>query len=245
MKIHHILLLLGITTLLLGCPQSPPEHGILIFSKTEGFRHESIEPATAQLQYIGKRAHLFWTDHTEDATMFTSEILSKYKAVLFLSTTQDVLNESQQQAFKTYINNGGGFIGIHAATDTEYDWPWYNKLVGAYFESHPEGVQTANIRIKDSLHPSTASLPNPWTVTDELYNFKDISKDIHIIATIDESTYDGGNNGEFHPISWSQEYDGGRMFYTGLGHTTEMYSNDLFLAHLLGGISYVLNGDKN
>lgn len=245
MKLHYLFLLICIAPLLLACPQTPPPHGILIFSKTEGYRHESIEPAVAQLGYLGKTEKLFWTEHTEDATMFTSENLKSYSAVLFLCTTEDVLNETQQQAFKSYIQAGGGFIGVHSATDTEYDWPWYNALVGAYFDSHPDGYQTATIHIEDTLHAATKELPNPWTVTDELYNFKNISEDIHVLATIDESTYEGGTNGAFHPISWSQEFEGGRMFYTGLGHATEMYSNEVFLKHLLGGITYVLKGAKN
>ncbi len=238
MKAKHFFLLL-LAPLLLACPKSPPIDGILVFSKTEEFRHESIEVGTAVIRYMGK-LHNFWVESTEDASVFNSENLKRYKAVVFLNTTGDILNEEQQNAFKLFINNGGGFVGIHSATDTEYDWPWYGKLVGAYFESHPEGLHNAVTTISDSTHRSTVMLPNPWTRTDEWYNFKNLSPEIKVLVQIDEKSYDGGLHGDFHPISWYQEYDGGKMFYTAMGHDIESYREDLFMDHILGGIQYVL-----
>jgi type 1 glutamine amidotransferase len=212
---------------------------ILIFYKTKGFYHKSIPAGLAAIQKLGKENN-FTTDTTNNADVFTKDNLKKYNAVIFLSTTGDILDSGQQAAFENYIRTGGGFVGIHAATDTEYDWPWYNKLVGAYFESHP-AQQDAEIKVINRNHPSTKHLPEVWKRKDEWYNFKSINPDIKVLATLDESTYKGGKNGSNHPVIWYHEFDGGRSFYTELGHTDESFSEPLYLKHVLGGISYVTN----
>ncbi|GAA4443890.1 hypothetical protein GCM10023188_45070 [Pontibacter saemangeumensis] len=214
---------------------------ILVFSKTSGYYHESIPDGIAAIQKLG-REHNVMVDTTKNAAYFNPDSLQNYKAVVFLSTTMDVLDTVQQAAFEKYIQAGGGFAGIHAAADTEYDWPWYNKLVGAYFLSHPK-QQNATVRVKDKNHPSTSHLPDDWELFDELYNYKDINPEVNVLATLDESTYEGGENGENHPIVWYHDYDGGRAFYTGLGHTKESYSDSLFLPHIWGGITYAM-GEK-
>jgi len=238
MKLQNYLWLMIALPILVGCPKDPPKDRILVFTKTDGYVHESIGAGTAALGYLGK-TNEFGVVVSDDATDFNSENLKKYSAVAFLSTTGDVLNSEQEKAFTEFIQAGGGFVGIHAAADTEYDWPWYGKLVGAYFESHPE-QQQARIIIKDTTHLATRGIPNPWNHFNEWYNYKDISPNLNIIALLDEASYTGGTNGAIHPISWSQEYDGGKVFYTGLGHTVESYSDDTFLKHLAGGILYVL-----
>jgi len=211
---------------------------VLVFSKTEIFRHESIPAGIHSIQKLGAD-HAFSVQHSENAGLFVYDTLKQYDAVIFLNTTGDVLNNDQQEAFKKYINAGGGFVGIHSATDTEYDWPWYNKLVGAYFKSHPD-QQEAIIQISGHKHLSTKDLPKKWRLFEEWYNFKNISTSLIVLATLDESSYKGGENGVYHPIAWCQNYDGGKMFYTALGHRKETYSNPLFIKHLLGGILYVL-----
>lgn len=217
---------------------------ILVFSKTKGFRHNSIETGKSAIQQLGLKNN-FDVDTTENADAFTEENLKKYASVIFLSTTGDVLNDKQQIAFERYIQSGRGFVGIHAATDTEYDWPWYGKLVGAYFVSHPE-VQEARFVIKDKNHPSTKFFTDSvWMHKDELYNFKDINPDIKVLMTIDESTYKGGKNGKFHPFSWYHNYDGGRAFYTSMGHTKDSWQEEKFLNHLLGGIKYAIGNQKS
>lgn len=222
-----------------GGPEEPPR--ILVFSKTEGFRHESIGAGIEAIRKIAERDN-FIVDTTENADNFNEENLRRYNAVIFLNTTGDVLNKQQQNDFERFIQAGGGFIGVHAAADTEYDWPWYGRLVGGYFESHPNNpnVRTAMFNVIDKGHPATDSLPDTWERTDEFYNYKNIQEDLNVLVTIDESTYEGGTNGDFHPMSWYKEFDGGRMFYTGMGHTDESYSEPLFLKHLSGGIKYVL-----
>ena len=218
--------------------ESSDKQSLLIFTKTEGFRHASIATGIKAITRLAN-ANNIQTLHTEDARYFRSDRLSQFDAVMFLNTSGNILNEEQQNRFKTFIQNGGGFIGIHAAADTEFNWPWYGRLVGAYFKNHPP-IQKASIKITSSSHPATSFLPSPWERKDEWYNYKNISDSISVLLQLDESSYSGGENGHYHPISWYQQYDGGKAFYTGLGHTKASYSAPLFLKHLLGGITYVL-----
>lgn len=212
---------------------------ILVFSKTAGFHHNSIAAGIPAIIKLG-RENNFSVDTTTDASKFTDANLKQYAAVVFLSTTGDVLNDDQQKAFERYIESGKGFVGVHAATDTEYDWPWYNKLVGAYFKIHPK-QQDAVLNVVDTSFIATKGLPRVWKRFDEWYNFKDTHwDDVHVLITIDETSYTGGENGSFHPMSWYHSYDGGRAFYTELGHTDESYADPLYLGHLLGGIKYAI-----
>ncbi|HEX5172270.1 MAG TPA: ThuA domain-containing protein [Cyclobacteriaceae bacterium] len=218
---------------------------ILVFSKTSGYRHESIPDGIVALRKMADEHHLVM-DTTENAANFNEENLRNYHVVIFLSTTMDVLNKQQQNDFERFIQAGGGYVGIHAAADTEYDWPWYNGLVGAYFSSHPNNpnVREAEFYVTDPNHPATQGMPERFKRTDEFYNYKSIKDDLHVLVKIDESTYEGGTNGDNHPFSWYHEYDGGRAFYTGMGHTKETYTEPLFLNHLWGGLSWVLGGEK-
>jgi len=211
---------------------------LLVFSRTAGFRHDSIPDAIAAVRALGDQ-NGFLVDATEDPSVFTDSGLADYSAVSFLLTTGDVLNDSQQAAFERYIAAGNGFVGIHSAADTEYDWPWYGGLMGAYFASHPD-IQPAVVHREDANHPSTDSLPDVWVRTDEWYNFQTNPRDtpdIHVLASLDESSYSGGTMGD-HPIAWYQEYAGGRAWYTAGGHTRESYAEPLFLQHLLDGLEY-------
>lgn len=210
---------------------------LLVFSKTAGYRHASIKEGKIALLQLAKENN-FSVDTTEDATVFTYKNLKKYSAVIFLSTTGDVLNADQQAAFEKFIRSGKGFVGVHAATDTEYDWPWFAKLVGANFASHPK-TQKATLHVADKTHIATKHLPAVWERTDEWYNFKNINTATKVILTIDEKSYEGGKNGPDHPMAWYHVYDGGKSFYTALGHTPESFTDPLFLQHLLGGIKYV------
>lgn len=225
---------------LLGCiqPVLHAQTSVLVFSKTKGFHHDCIPDAKLALLQLG-RENGFAVDTTDDAAAFTPDNLKKYAAVIFCCTTGDVLDDQQQAAFEAYIRAGHGFVGIHAAADTEYEWPWYNKLVGAYFLSHPQ-QQTAKIIITDHNHPATSFLPDEWNRKDEWYNFKSINPEIKVLMKIDETSYTGGANGNDHPVCWYHTYDGGRAFYTALGHTRASYTDPLFLKHILGGIRYAI-----
>jgi len=210
---------------------------VLVFSKTTGFRHDSIAAGVQAVTELGQ-ANGFSVSATEDAGAFTTANLAQYEAVVFLNTTGDVLAAAQQTAFEAYIGDGGGFVGVHSAADTEYDWPFYGELVGAYFDSHP-AVQEADIHVEDRAHPGTAHLPRTWTRTDEWYDYRASPRpSAKVLASLDESTYSGGRMGDDHPITWCQEHAGGRSFYTGGGHTAASYSEPGFRTQLLGGIRY-------
>ncbi|MFI6758646.1 ThuA domain-containing protein [Micromonospora sp. NPDC050417] len=212
-------------------------YSVLVFSKTAGFRHGSIPSGIAAIQQLGA-ANGFTVDATEDATAFNDANLANYKAVIWLSTTGDVLDDTQQASFERYVKAGGGYVGIHAASDTEYNWPWYGGLVGAYFNAHPANQQ-ATVKVEDPAHPSTAGLPDKWSRFDEWYNFRTNPRaNVHVLASLDERSYTPGTGamGADHPTAWCQEYDGGRSWYTGGGHTNESYAEPQFLTHLLGGI---------
>lgn len=240
------ILLIAITTigLLIACSPKP-EPEILVFSKTAGFRHASIESGQVAIQKLGEK-NGFQVTLTEDASLFQEKELKKFHAVVFLNTTEDVLNDNQQLEFQRFIQAGGGFVGIHAAADTEYDWPWYGKLVGAYFNGHPSdpNVRAADIQCVHKEHMSTAHLPETWHRSDEWYNYKDINDQINVLLNLDENSYEGGTNGANHPIAWYHEYDGGRSWYTGGGHTNETFEEEDFLKHLLGGIKYAIGEGK-
>lgn len=217
---------------------------LLVFSKTGGFRHASIKDGKIALQKLATE-HGFSVDFTEDATAFTDANLAHYAAVIFLLTTGTILDDNQKAAFERYIRAGGGYVGVHSASDTEYNWPWYGGLVGAYFDrvhGHSKVTQ-ATLHVIDRTHPSTVMLPALWVRTDEWYNFASNPRGrVNVLMTIDESTYEGGTMGVDHPIAWYHEYEGGRAWYTALGHTSESYYEPLFLAHLWGGVMYAVGG---
>ncbi|WP_437919603.1 ThuA domain-containing protein [Sphingobacterium sp. LRF_L2] len=222
-----------------GIPFCQAQKKVLIFSKTTGFRHKSI-PKGIQVVSDILRAENIPTVATEDAAYFCTDSLKKFDAIIFLSTTGTILDADQKRAFQQFIQSGHGFVGIHAASDTEYEWPWYGELVGAYFNRHP-AVQEAKIDVVDRSHLSTAHLQQVWWHKDEWYDFKNVQDGLHILLRLDESTYDGGQMGKFHPIAWFRSFDGGRMFYTGLGHTKESYDVLEFQRHIIGGVKYVLS----
>ena len=215
---------------------------VLIFSRTTGFRHQSIPDGIAAVRELGE-AHGFEVSATEDPAAFDDGNLARYAAVVFMSTTGDVLDDAQKQAFERYIRGGGGFVGVHSAADTEYDWPWYGELVGAYFLSHPR-IQSARVVVEDREHISTRHLPEAFEFTDEWYEFRRNPREhVNVLLTLDEQSYEPRNPmGEDHPIAWYREFDGGRTWYTGLGHRRETFADERFRLHLLGGIMYAARG---
>lgn len=210
---------------------------LLVFSKTSAFRHQSIEAGKLAMLKMGYESD--WkVDTSEDASVFIAENLSRYRVVVFLNTSGDILNDEQQVAFQEYIKRGGGFIGIHAASDTEKDWPWYNNLVGAYFKGHPK-PQQAKYNVIGKEFPAVSFMPDEFQRFEEIYNFYNFKKElVNVIMTVDEKSYSGGNMGVFHPISWYHNYDGGRAFYTAWGHHPEAYREKLFLEHIAAAIKW-------
>lgn len=212
---------------------------VLVFSKTNGFRHDSIPAGIALIRSLGA-AHGFRVDASENAGLFTPQNLRGYGAVIFLNTTGDVLNNSQRAAFEAYIRGGGGWVGVHAAADTEQGWPFYGELLGrAWFRDHPE-IQAATLQVEDGTHPSTRHFPASFTFTDEWYSFQANPRGAaRVLLKIDETSYSPGAGamGD-HPIAWSRTLGSGRAWYTNLGHRSETYSDPLFAQHLLGGIQW-------
>lgn len=231
-----------------GVNGRPPTNGapatlenVLVFTRTLGYRHEAIGVGIQAIVTLGAQ-NGFAVESTEDPTLFTDAGLADFDVVVWLSTTMDVLDDTQQAAFERFIRAGGGWVGVHAAADTEYTWPWYGQLLGngAYFKSHP-AVQTANVNVADATHASTANLPASFQVEDELYNYQVNPRSaVTVLLTLDEGSYMPGVDamGADHPIAWFHEFEGGRAWYTGLGHQSALYQNPLFTQHLLGGIRW-------
>ena len=211
---------------------------ILVFSKTAGFRHDSIAEGITCFQELGRELG-FDVVATEDSSVFTAKRLAAVAIVVFLNTTGDVLDRTQEAAFESYIRGGGAWFGVHAAADTEYDWPFYGRLVGAYFKSHPE-IQSARINIEIKDHPSTRMLPGLWRRTDEWYTYRlSPRKGVTVLASLDEESFSGGGMNGDHPIAWCHEFEGGRALYTGGGHTKASYEEPKFRAHLKGALEWL------
>jgi cytochrome c len=226
--------------------KSPAEKPlVLVFSKTDGFRHASIEPGKIAFQKMADEKG-FAVEFSEDATQFNAVNLKRFSAVVFLNTTGDILNDGQQAEFERYIQAGGGYLGIHAATDCEYEWPWYGRLAGAFFLDHPNpnNIQKGKFYVVQKDHWATKGMPDTFERTDEFYSFKTIDPSIKVLVKIDEKSYQGGKNGDDHPMSWYHEFDGGRSFYTAMGHTDETFTEPLFLNHVWAGLHYVMGGDN-
>lgn len=228
-------LALPLATMLAGiAAAAPAPERMLIFSKTAGFRHESIPTAVATLRQLASDEGLV-ADHSEDASDFTDANLARYRVVVFASTTGEVLDPAQQRAFEGFVRNGGGFVGVHSAADTGYTWPWYGRLVGAWFQGHPPGLQSTRVQPERDGRPDGT----PWPIRDEIYNYRSNPRaQVQVVATVDEHLYEGGTMGADHPIAWCHPFDGGRAWYTGLGHDAAVYADPNFLAQLRQGLRY-------
>ncbi|MDQ3017063.1 MAG: ThuA domain-containing protein [Bacteroidota bacterium] len=209
---------------------------ILLFSKTGAYRHSSIEPGGQALQeYFAK--HNIDAVQSEDSSVFNGNNLLPYDVVIFFNTTGNILDSLQQISLMKHVRSGKGFVGIHSAADTEYDWPWFAGLIGVQFSDHPE-IQKATFVKFDTSHASVNFLPDRWMREDEEYNYRALPDSVHVVLGVDETTYKGGAHGDYHPISWYREYDGGRSFYTSMGHTVENYQDTLFLRHIMEAVKW-------
>ncbi|MFH8389554.1 MULTISPECIES: ThuA domain-containing protein [unclassified Streptomyces] len=209
---------------------------VLVYTRTTGYRHDSIPAAVGAVRALG-REHGFEADATEDPAAFEAP-LDPYAAVVFLSTSGEVLTPPGRDRLAAHVEDGGGFIGVHAAACTEYDWPHYGELLGARFDRHPD-LQPGRVLVEDRGHPATRLLPPVWEFTDEWYDFRSNPRDtdgVRVLARADETSYRGGGMGADHPLVWCREQGAGRVFYTALGHTAEAYEDPHFRRHLLGGI---------
>jgi type 1 glutamine amidotransferase len=213
--------------------------GILVFSRTTGYRHDSIPAGVAALSELGFDAY-----HSEDPRIFTGD-LSAFAAVVFLSTTGDVLGPDSRAGLRGFLATGGGFVGVHSAANTETGWPFFRGLIGSGFAGHP-ALQPGRVLVEDADHPATTGLPTVWDRVDEWYNFDtDPRPSVRVLLTVDERSYTGGSMGPGHPIAWAHEHEGVRCFYTSLGHTIEAYAEPELRAHLRGGITSVASRRPN
>lgn len=219
---------------------------ILLYSRTLGYRHgDSI--AAGQAALVTRLAQDgIEVDSTEDPLRFRDDELARYGAVAFFYTTgNDVLDAEGKAALEAFVRAGGGWVGVHSAADTEYEWPFYGELVVAPFLSHPP-IQPAAVLVADAAHPATAGAPSPWMATDEWYDFRANARDtsgVRVLLTVDEATYTGGVMGADHPCAWAHERAGGRAFYTALGHVAERWDEPAFLEHVAGGVRWAMRGD--
>jgi type 1 glutamine amidotransferase len=224
-----------------GCTMPHARSGsrVLVFSRTTGYRHTSIEAATREIGTLG-REFGFAVEHTEDQNQFTDANLKRFAEVVFLSNTQKVLDSAGRAAFQRFVRGGGGFVAIHSSSNAELDWPWFGDLLGARFNGHPK-VQAATVLMEDSTHLSTKCLPAKWIRPDEWYNFKSRPvADARVLLTVDEKSYEGGLMGEKHPIAWYHEFEGSRSWYTSLGHFDEHYTDPVFRSHIVGGMLWAM-----
>ncbi|MGQ8366101.1 ThuA domain-containing protein [Glaciecola sp. 1036] len=244
------LVICGIALLVVQGTALANQFNVLLFTKTAGWHHESINDAIPAMRGLAQR-HNFSLEWHEDASRFNDDFLAKFDVIVFINTTGDILNDQQQKAFQKFIQSGKGFVGVHSASDTEYDWPWYGKLVGHYFKIHPV-IQTAIIENIDNSFPGMQAVRSRHLWTDEFYDFRPANIDsLNYIMSIDENTYsaevkwgdlESKGMGDFHPMAWYHEYDGGRSFYTALGHLPAVYKDQVFLEHLYGGIYWAATG---
>ena len=226
------------------------QFNVLLFTKTAGWHHKSINGAVQALEQLAEKHH-FGVDWQEDASLMNDENLQKYDAIVFLLTSGDILNTQQEAALQRFIESGKGFVGIHSAADTEIDWPWYTKLVGHVFKIHPE-IQSAQLNVETRDFPGLEYFPNSVLWTDEWYEFGPATvNDLTYLLTVDEKTFNpqakwgdniGKGMGAFHPIAWYHEYAGGRAFYTALGHKPTTYQDNAFLQHIYGGLYWAATG---
>lgn len=238
--IFTIVLFIGTHGVLAQKQEKRTKDEVLLFYKTEGYWHRSIATGIVLMKDLADD-HDFELSKTNDAENFLDEDLQKYKLIVFLNTSGNVFNEEEQEAFKKYIENGGNFFGIHAAADTEMDWPWFGSLVGGVFKNHPK-IQKARIKVNKPQHPTIKHLPKIWTRTDEWYNYKNLDPGNQVLLVLDEDSYEGGTNGAKHPIAWYKETGfGGVSIYTGVGHTIQSYLEPEFKEHILQCILFGLN----
>ena len=246
-----LLVALACALLLAGTPALAQEARVLVFTKTAGFRHASIPAGVEALRAVGERLG-YRVDHTEDSTRFSDSGLAPYAAVVFLSTTGDVLSPAQEAAFERFIRAGRGYLGIHAAADTEYDWPFYRELVGRQFVQHPAHQRGRIHAVPSDFPAAMAGFGDSLTLREEWYEYTvPYAVDLRYLMRVDTATYATGGwagkdaMGVFHPLAWYHEHAGGRAFYTGIGHMDETFALPAFRDHLAAGLRYAVTGEKS
>lgn len=224
----------------------------LLVTTTKGWHHESLHAGVLAIQQLGVK-NFFDVTLWENPNGFNDKYLEQFQVIIFLNTTGDIFDTAQQKVMERFIRGGKGFVGIHSASDTEYDWDWYTKLVGRMFHIHP-AIQTAKLKVLDAKFPGLQDFADGKLWTDEWYDFTpEKTSGLNYILSVDETTYNpkvswgakkSDGMGAMHPISWYHNYDGGRAFYTALGHIPVIFSDQAFLSHVYAGILWAATGKK-
>jgi uncharacterized protein len=234
----------------LACAAKAPAK-VLIYSGSTGFRHDSIPAADEAISAIAKKLG-YAADVSEDPAVFTKESLAQYRAIVFVSNTTDPKKPESEwftgehrDALVGFLADGKGVVGVHAAADSHYGWGWYGQMIGGYFERHPKGTPTATLTVTDAArHPATAKLPKTITRSDEWYYYKDFDPLMHVLITVDPKSI--GPSGESdvnpNPNTWYHSFGGGRVFYTGLGHTADSYREPYLVDLLTGALRWTVTG---
>ena len=243
---RYVLLSLALISAVNGFAQ---KKNVLIYTRNgKGYVHENIAASVEALKKLcGKNK---WTvESSDDASVFTTENLKRFNCIIFSNTNNEGFDtEEQKAAFVAYTRAGGGFVGIHSASGSERKWPWFAAMLGGRFVRHP-ALQSFTIKVIDRNHPSTAFLNERWEWEDECYYTNNLNPDIHVLLAADLTTinddkkaeYPGQTFGDLFPLAWYHEFDGGRQFYTSLGHKAEYYQDEKFLKHLEGGIRWAID----
>jgi type 1 glutamine amidotransferase len=230
-----------------GTVSAASKGSVLIYSGSTGYRHEAIPAGVeAMKSIVGKLGYT--ADASEDPTVFTAENLKKYKAIVFVSNTTDPkkpesewFTGEKREALVGFLKSGKGVVGIHASADSHYHWPWYGQMMGGYFQHHPKGTPKGTLTVVDSKHPATAKLPKTITRNDEWYYYKDLDPMVKVLVTVDPASIgDGQPDVNPNPVVWYKQFGGGRVFYNGLGHTNESYSEPYMIDLLTGGLRYAI-----
>jgi type 1 glutamine amidotransferase len=208
----------------------------LLFTRTVGKRHASLQPGIDAFESLA-RVEGWTVTHSEDGASFSTERLARHGVVILLNTTGDVLDPAQRESFESFVAQGGGVLAIHASAVIEFDWPWYESLIGARCAGHPE-PQRGTLVVEDAEHPAMRGIPQRWSVHEQWYDFEHNPRGkVHVLASVDESSYEGGKRGD-HPLIWCHEALGGRVLYSGLGHDSALYADPLFMDHVAAAVRW-------
>jgi uncharacterized protein len=251
-KTFLVLIVIHVFLFTTSVAQEKKQFNALLVTKTAGWHHESINEGVTAIKELATR-NFFNVQWHQEGTAVTDKYLENFQVIIFLNTTGDIFKEDEQKAIEKFIKAGKGFVGIHSASDTEYGWDWYTKLVGRMFKIHP-AIQTAKLRLTENKFSGLDQFTDGQFWTDEWYEFSpETTTDLKYILAVDESSYNakvqwgekkGEGMGSFHPVAWYHDYDGGRSFYTALGHMPAVYSEPAFLNHIYAGIYWAATGKK-
>jgi type 1 glutamine amidotransferase len=244
-----LILLAAVTLSATVLSAAPPKRKVLYLTHSAGYKHPVLPVSEQVFKEIGERSGAFEATITQDCSLLTRDVLKSYDAVVFYTTGELPITEEQKAAFLDFIKSGKGFVGVHSATDTFYKWAEYGELIGGYFDGHP-WHQEVGVNVEDQRHPATKHLGASFRITDEIYQFKNYSRDrIHVLLSLDASSVDLTKKGvnrtdKDFALAWRRTYGRGRVFYTALGHRPEVWHDERFQKHLLGGLRWAMGDEK-